>query len=178
MRASSNSYSKQYNQLQLLADSSAVCGMISKLVKKHDLPWLRFKMANSRYANHGELLEADLPSEVMAGIKDGNMVDEPCNCNAKSLREDKTCLNGGKCRKKMIIYGLKDRNTRKTYYGKTIQHLKIRTQQHFSDIWKIIDSKLNPNDMEKKNKAMATDFFADHFAQICGNCTNSKNVIR
>ena len=112
----------------------------------------------------------------MAGLIDGNMVDEPCNCNAKSLREDKTCHYGGNCRKKMAIYGLKDSNTNKTYYGKTVQHLKKRAQQHFSDVWKIIDSKLHPNDMEKKRKAMATDSFANYFAQICGNCTNSNHV--
>ena len=153
-----------------------LCGMIKNLVKKHDLPWLRFKMANSRFANLGELLEGDLSSKVMAGIIDEEMVDRPCNCNARSLREDGTCAYGGKCRKKMVIYGLTDRNTNKTYFGKTVQHLKERTQQHFKDVWSIIDSKLHPNDAGKKKKAMATDSFANHFAQICGDCTNSNHV--
>ena len=124
--------------------TTPVCGMIKKLVHKHDMKWLRFKMANSRFTNLAELLEGDLSKKVMAGIVDENMVDQPCNCNVKSLRENGSCLYGGNCRKEGI-YALSNKNTDQTYYGKTVQHLKERTRQHFTDVWKIIDYNLHPD---------------------------------
>ena len=153
-----------------------VGGMVKKLVKKHDVTWLRFKMANSRYPNLGEMLEADLSSKVMADIVDANMVDSPCNCNVRSLRSDGSCLYNGDCRKKMVIYSLKNKKTNQTYIGKTVQHLKKRTQQHIKDVWTVIDSNRNPDDTSKKEKAMKTDSFATHFAKTCGDCKNSNAV--
>lgn len=153
-----------------------VCGMIKQLVKKHKLPWLRFKMANSRYPNFGEKLEGDLSSKVMESFVDANMVDLPCNCNVISLRRDGSCLYNGDCRKRMVVYGLENKNTNQVYYGKTVQLMKTRTQQHFKDVWTVIDSNRNPDDMSKKDKAMKTDSFATHFAKICGDCKNSNAV--
>jgi len=150
-----------------------ICAMIKELVMKHKLPWLRFKMANSRFTNLGELLNADLSKKVMTGITDEEMMDETCNCNALSLCEDGECLYGGDCRKKMVIYGLKDKTTDKIYYGKTVQHLKKRTSQHFQQVWSLVDYKRNPNDPKKKAAAMKSDSFAYHFAKLCGDCTNS-----
>ena len=153
-----------------------VCGMIKELVKKHDLTWLRFKMSNTRFTNLGELLNADLSQKVMAGIEDYDMKDRPCNCNVTSKREDGTCMFNGDCRKKMVIYSLKDNTTDKTYFGKTVQDLKKRTQQHFSQVWNVIDSKRNPDDRKKKEKAKSSDSFAQHFAKQCGNCENSNQI--
>eukprot|EP00984_Skeletonema_dohrnii_P021597 scaffold10835_cov137-Skeletonema_dohrnii-CCMP3373.AAC.2 len=153
-----------------------VCGMIKELVKKHKLPWLRFKMANSRFTNLGELFNADLSKKVMTGIVDEEMLDlPPCNCNVLSLCEDGECLYGGDCRKKkkMVIYGLKDKTTDKTYYGKTVQHLKERTSTHFQQVWSLVDYKRNPNDPKKKKAAAKSDSFAYHFAKLCRDCTNS-----
>ena len=133
-------------------------------------------MANSRYANFGEMLEGDLSSKVMKPYVDANMVDRPCNCNVRSLRNDGSCLYNGDCRKKMVIYELKNKKTDQAYYGKTVQHLKDRTRQHFEDVWAIIDSNRNPDDMSKKDKATKTDSFATHFAKICGDCKNSNAV--
>ncbi len=130
--------------------TTPVCGMIKQLVGKHNMTWLRFKMANSRFTNLGELLEGDLQKKVMAGIFDEEMVDERCNCNVLSKRMDGSCLYGGNCRKKLTIYGLKDKNTNRTYYGKTVQHLKFRTKQHFGDTWKIIDYNLHPDDDKRR----------------------------
>eukprot|EP00984_Skeletonema_dohrnii_P010737 scaffold4213_cov78-Skeletonema_dohrnii-CCMP3373.AAC.1 len=73
----------------------------------------------------------------------------------------------------MVIYGLKDKTTDKTYYGKTVQHLKERTSTHFQQVWSLVDYKRNPNDPKKKKAAAKSDSFAYHFAKLCGDCTNS-----
>ena len=80
------------------------------------MKWLRFKIANSRFTHIGEFLEGDLSKKVMTGLIDENMVDQPCNCNVTSLRKNGSCIYGGNCRNRMVLYGLKDKNNNQSIF--------------------------------------------------------------
>jgi hypothetical protein len=117
---------------------------IRELSKKHGLTWLRPQMSNHRFTNLGEMLNSDLSKKVMMNIYDEEGEDRE-NCNSSSKCENGECLYGGKCRKKYVIYELKDSITGKSYIGKTQQFLKNRTSNHIADVWKRVEAK-------KKNK--------------------------
>ncbi len=161
--------------------------MISKLVNKHDLPWLRFKfkMANSRFANLGEeLLEADLSSKFMAGIIGGNMVDEPCNCNAKSLREDKPVSTVATAARKWlstvwkieILYTYTNKTYDTTEKSTASEEKDTATfQRRLEDNW----FQTTPERYGEEEQSYGNWLWLlrhNHFAQICGNCTNSNHV--
>ena len=49
-------------------------------------------MSHHKFANLGEMFNADLTGTVMEGVADEELKDKPCNCNVKTL-----CANG-ECR--------------------------------------------------------------------------------
>ena len=76
----------------------------------------------------------------MANIIDFDLMDRKCNCNKKSKLDDERCHYDGDCRKSMVVYeALCNMITGKSYVGKTQDYLKARTQQHITDVWKVID---------------------------------------
>ena len=143
---------------------------IRELSKKHGLTWLRPKMSNHRFTNLGEMLNSDLSKKVMMNIYDEEGEDRECNCNSSSKCENGECLYGGECRKKYVIYELKDSITGKSYIGKTQQFLKNRTSNHIADVWKRVEAKKNNKTYQKD------DSFSRHFSTYCSDCTNSSQV--
>ena len=97
-------------------------------------------MAYQKFSNFVEKLNADLNNKVMANIIDSNLMDRKCNCNRKPKLDDGRCHYDGDCRKSMVVYELKCNVTGKNYIGKTQDYLKARTQQHVTDVWKVIES--------------------------------------
>ena len=143
---------------------------IRELSKKHGLTWLRPKMSYHRFTNLGEMLNSDLSGKVMMNIYDEEGEDRECNCKPGSKCENGECLHGGDCRKKYVIYELKDSITGKSYIGKTQQFLKKRTSDHIADVWKRVEAKKN-NKTYKKD-----DSFSRHFSTYCFDCKNSNQV--
>jgi hypothetical protein len=79
----------------------------------------------------------------------------------------------------MVIYNLECKLCNSHYVGKTQQYLKERTQEHFGDVWKVIETgreKFGPYWKGSGGCARA-DAFAKHFAEHCRNC-NSSNEVR
>ena len=151
---------------------------IKRLAKKHKITGLRIKMAYQKFTNFGEKLNADLNNKVMAKIIDSELMDRKCNCNSKSKLDDGRCFYDGNCRRSMVVYCLKCNITGKVYIGKTQVYLKKRTQQHITDVWKVIESgvtKFGLNWTGSGGYAKA-DAFAKHFADLCRDCTNSNQV--
>ena len=72
-----------------------------------------------------------------------NMHDHECNCDLRTLSQNKTCWFEGKCCKSMIVYC---KITGKSYFGQTQQYFKKRTMQHLQDVWQI--SKLGGDSSE------------------------------
>ncbi len=92
--------------------------------------------------------------------------------------EDGSCLWDDECCSSMVVYELVCKNTGKSYIGKTQQTAKIRTLQHFYDVWKVIETgrkKFGENWFGTGGCARA-DAFAKHFAQQCRECPNSNAV--
>jgi hypothetical protein len=79
----------------------------------------------------------------------------------------------------MVVYDLECKLCNSHYVGKTQQYLKERTQEHFGDVWKVIETgreKYGPNWRGSGGYARA-DAFAKHFADHCRDC-NSSNEVR
>ena len=111
----------------------------------------------------------------MANIIDFDLMDRKCNCNKKSKLDDGRCHYDGDCRKSMVVYDALCKVTGKSYVGKTQDYLKARTQQHITDVWKVIESglrKYGPN----WTGSGGYDAFSKHFANQCRDCTNSNQV--
>ena len=104
---------------------------IRELSKKHGLTWLRPKMSYHRFTNLGEMLNSDLSGKVMMNIYDEEGEDRESNRKpgSKCENENGECLHGGDCRKKYVIYKLKDSITGKSYIGKTQQQFLKKREQ-------------------------------------------------
>jgi len=156
-----------------------ISARIRRLTKKYKLSWLRTEIAYSKHTNFGEKLNGDLNNKVMKGIMDSELADRPCNCNIKSLLPNGKCMYGGNCRKSMVVYELNCGVTGKSYIGKTQDYLKKRTQQHATDVWKVIESgraKYGHDKWRGSGGYKGADAFAKHFAHLCRECGNSNQV--
>jgi hypothetical protein len=83
---------------------------------------------------------SDLSGKVMKGVIDQEKMDQPCNCNKSTLQDDRHCLYEGQCRRSMVVYNLECKLCDSHYVGKTHQYLKERMQEHFGDVWKVIET--------------------------------------
>ena len=97
-------------------------------------------MSYHKFSNLGEKFNSDLTNKVMKDVIDQEKMDRPCNCNKATLLEDGKCLYEGQCRRSMVVYDLECKLCDSHYIGKTQQYLKERTNEHFGDVWKIIET--------------------------------------
>ena len=77
-----------------------------------------------------------------------------------------------------MVYNLECKLWDSHYVGKTQQYLKDRTNDHFYDVWKVVETgkkKFGPNWKGSGGYARA-DAFAKHFAQHCRDCSTSNEV--
>ena len=148
------------------------------LTKKYKLTWLRNSMSYHKFSNLGEKFNSDLTGKTMEGVFDRENRDRECNCNARTLLPNGKCLYDGKCRVATIVYKLRCKETGICYYGKTQRHLKTRTAEHFTDVWKVIEygrAKYG-DDWYGSGGYPRADAFAKHFANRCRDCYNSNAV--
>ena len=151
---------------------------LKRLRDKHGLTWLRNSMSYHKFSNLGEKFNNDLTGKVMKNVFDFNMRNRQCNCDTRTLTQDKTCWFDGKCRRGMIVYELLCKVTGKSYYGKTQRYLKKRTMEHIHDVWKVIETgrrKFGEHWYGSGGYKRA-DSFAKHFAELCRDCNNYNQV--
>jgi hypothetical protein len=135
-------------------------------------------MSYHKFLNLGEKFNSDLSGKVMKDKIDMEKMDRPCNCNKSTLLDNGHCLYEDQCRKSMVVYDLECKLCNSHYVGKTQQYLKERTQEHFGDVWKVIETgreKYGPNWRGSGSYARA-DAFAKHFADHCRDCNSSNEV--
>ena len=63
-----------------------------KLCDKHNITWVRNLMLYYKYKNVGKKFSLDLAGKVVGGIFDKDSRDMKCNCNAKTLMMDGSCI--------------------------------------------------------------------------------------
>jgi hypothetical protein len=71
------------------------------------------------------------------------------------------------------VYDLECKLCESHYIGKTQQYFKERTQEHFEDVWKVIETG-NKNygpDWRGTGGYARADAFAKHFTKNCRDCT-------
>jgi hypothetical protein len=79
----------------------------------------------------------------------------------------------------MVVYNLECKLCDSHYVGKTQQYLKDRTNDHFYDVWKVVETgkkKFGPNWKGSGGYARA-DAFAKHFAQHCRDWQKLKTIV-
>ena len=114
--------------------------VIKRLKEKYKFKWLRFSMSFHKFANFGELLNSDLNQKLMAGIEDLTHITRECNCNGRSKLDSNKCHYDEKCRHGCVVCSLECKDCDMVCIGKTQRHLKKRTQEHITGVWKVIES--------------------------------------
>jgi len=152
---------------------------LKRLRAKYNLTWLRNSMSYHKFTNLGEQFNGDLTGKVMDGVNDFDLRDRPCGCHRSSKRADGRCFYDGNCRRSMVVYKLRCKCCDSSYFGKTQLYLRDRTQQHFGDVWKVIETGRMKYGEEWRGSGGYTraDAFAKHFADHCRDCSNSNEVI-
>ena len=97
-------------------------------------------MSFHKFANFGELLNSDLNQKLMAGIEDLTHITRECNCNGRSKLDNNKCHYDEKCRHGCVVYSLECKDCDMVHIGKTQRYLKKITQEHITDVWKVIES--------------------------------------
>ena len=87
-------------------------------------------MSYHRYSNIAELLQADLTTKLREGLMSNDFVDRSGNCSG--TKTGNKCVNGGKCRQKMVIFEVTCKCCNAKYVGNTQQNLKERMNGHFT----------------------------------------------
>ena len=126
-------------------------------------------MTNHVFANLGTKLKADTASELMAGIDDKTWISRPCNCGP-GFKVDGKCIYGGQCRNACVIYKATCKCCNQVYIGKSLRYWKTRMQEHFRDVWKVIERKKDPEN------TFGSETFSRHFAAHCSHLSNSRQV--
>jgi hypothetical protein len=137
---------------------------LKRLRDKHNLTWLRNAMSYHKFSNFGEKFNSDLNSKVNAGLEDISELNLTCVCQKRCKREDGNCAYEGNCRQQMIVYNLHCLCCNKDYVGKSQNHLRIRTDKHYYEVWLAI------------HKGVYTDSFARQVAKHCSHLTSSNAV--
>ena len=155
-----------------------ISARIKELRDKYNLTWLRTSMSYHKFSNLGERFNSDLTGKVMDGIVDFDLRDRKCGCQAQSKLADGRCFYDDNCRRSMVVYELKCKCCDMSYIGKTQDYLRTRTQRHFYDVWKVIETGRAKygNNWYGSGGYKACDAFAKHFADHCRDCPNSNAV--
>ena len=106
--------------------------LLRRLRNKHELRWLRVTMSYHRFRNLRELFQGHLNDALLKNVVSEDYCDRPCNC-----RND-TCLYNNCCRKQLIVYKVKVRNSGKYYIGATSKTLKDRVAGHLQDTHRLL----------------------------------------
>ena len=152
---------------------------INKLCKDYNMSWLRVNISYSTFQNLGQKFNADANNKLMKDIYAQGYQNTNCVCSEKSKMDDGKCQYEGFCQRSTLIYELLCLKTGKSYVGKTQKYLRVRTQQHSTSVWKLIEWKrkvnrgdIDPGEKKKFNVTAASK----HFAKFCKDCTNSNQV--
>ena len=108
--------------------------VILKLRKKHKLKCLRVSMSYHRFTNMREIFQGDLSSKLNDGLSSLDFECLKCNCNTNRGKKDGFCKYNNCCREQVVVYQAECQITGKRYIGNTQNHLKIRMQQHTTDV--------------------------------------------
>jgi len=108
-------------------------------------------MSYHKIVNLGQILQGDLNSKLIKGVRSLDFENLECNCNSKSKTDGK-CVYGGKCRHSIVVYKATCKICDKFYVGNTQQKLKLRMNQHYMDVRNLV------------NKQLTSDSYARHFA--------------
>lgn len=111
---------------------------IAKLRNKYDLKWLRVKMSYHKFPNLGSTFQSDLTSKLTRDVKSMDLMNLPCNCNAKT-KVDGKCMFKGDCQKSILVYTAKCKLYDMSYFGNTQQKLKLRINQHPAGVCALVD---------------------------------------
>jgi hypothetical protein len=127
--------------------------VILKLRKKYNLKWLRVAMSYHRFTNVRETFQADLSSKLTDGLVSMDFECLKCNCNTNKGKNG-FCKYDNCCREQVVVYQAECLLTGKCYIGNTQNHLKIRMQQHTTDIQRLY------------LKGVKSDSYAKHFTAL------------
>ena len=150
-----------------------------KLCKDYNMTWLRVNISYSTFQNLVQKFNADANKKLMDGIYAQGYQNTKCVCCEKSKLDNGKCHYEGFCQRSTLIYELLCLKTGKSYVGKTQKYLRVRTQQHVTSVWKLLEWKrkvnqgdIDPGEKKKFNMTAASK----HFVKFCSNCTNSNQV--
>lgn len=133
--------------------------MATRLLKKHNMGWIRARAACKRFSNLGEKFDADLTHKLNKDLASLDFKDSPCNCNSRSKVAGR-CAHGGRCRAKCIICKATCRKCKMFCAGGTQQPMKGRMGGHFTDARHLVKPPTKKNN--NKNKSTATNSTADN----------------
>ena len=85
-------------------------------------------------------------------IESADFANLPCNCN-RSSKVNGECMYKGECRRSIVVYKAECADCKMCYIGNTQQKLKLRINQHLSEVCTLV------------NKGKTPDSFAKHFAR-------------
>ena len=129
------------------------------------------------FSNLGAKLNADTASKLMAGIDDLTWITRPCNCGP-SYKVDGKCIYGEKCRVACVVYKATCKCCNQSYIGKSQHYWKKRMQEHFRDVWKMLEriNREPSSDPQDSSNSFGSDIFACHFSAHCSYLSNSRQV--
>ena len=128
--------------------------LIKRLKNKHQMTWIRTRMACRRFENIEELMISHANNMVMKNWMSRDFKQRDCNCNVANEDAKGKCMFNGQCRMTCVIYELQCKISKKKHIGQTQQNLKERTNQHFNDVVKL------------NNRGIHSDSFANHCAKF------------
>ena len=109
--------------------------IIKRLKLRYRLNWLRVSMSEHVFSNIRGLLQRDLQRKMMAGVRSLDYVPRACNCSQKRLdKSTRFCVFGGKCRRSMVVYQFRIKETNEVYIGSTQNYLKKRFSGHCQSV--------------------------------------------
>jgi hypothetical protein len=100
-----------------------------------------------------EIFQGDLSSKLNDGLISSDFECLKCNCNTNKGKNG-TCKYDNCCREQVVVYQAECQLTGKRYIGNTQNHLKIRMQQHTTDV------------RRRYLKGEKSDSYAKHFAAL------------
>ena len=125
------------------------------------------------FSNLCAKLNADTASKLMAVIYDLTWITRPCNCRL-SFNVDGGCIYGKKCRVAGVVYKATCKCCNQVYIGKSQRYWKTRIQEHFRDVWKMLERTRRPTEgnYPEPTNNFCSDTFDRLFSAHCSQLTN------
>ena len=135
---------------------------INKALHKYKLTWLCPSISYHVFANLGTKLNADTANKLMVCKDDKTWITRTCNCGP-SFKVEGKFIYDEQCRNVCFICKDTCKCCHQFYIGKSLRYWKTRMQEHFRDVWKVVEKTKDPAN------AFGSDTFSRHFAAYCSN---------